>query len=235
MNHQVRTIRCFIFKFYLEHCHPPTVDDIVEATSISAEDVSEALLQLEENHHIVLYKFGVPSTTPIAMAHPFSHLPTPFIVKQEERSWWANCAWCAFGLAAMLHSVSNSPITVVARSGAIGDSMLFNVTTEGIELQAAQEQAEEAVVHFCVPPSTWWTDVRFACGTIHVFKNGSEAASWCKQFGFKSGEILGLDAMWKLSKSWYHDKASFEYNRKTPDEKAQLFDSLGMVSGFWQD
>ncbi|KAK0660336.1 hypothetical protein DIS24_g3437 [Lasiodiplodia hormozganensis] len=230
MTDCARSVRHFIFTFYLEHCRPPTTQEIATAGSFSADQVTDALRELETSHHIVLYKDGVPSPTPIAMAHPFSHLPTPFIVCQGKRSWWANCAWCAFGLASMLLAESTTPVKVIVRSGSIGDELLFQVSKAGIQLQG---QEKDCVVHFSAPPSTWWVDVKFACGTIHVFKDKAEANDWCETHGFRHGAIMDLDTMWKLSKAWYEDKASYDYNRKTAEEKTELYEGLGMVSDFW--
>ncbi|SPO01928.1 uncharacterized protein DNG_04601 [Cephalotrichum gorgonifer] len=167
------------------------------------------------------------------MAHPFSHLPTPFIVSQGDKSWWANCAWCAFGLASML--VSAGPVTVSVKSGAIGDDMRFSITQDGIHLQDGPGEEKQYIVHYSVPPSTWWSDVKFACGTIHLFKDRKEALDWCDTRGFDFGVTMGLETMWKLAKAWYEAKASYGYNRKTPDETSQLFHGLGMVSKFWTE
>lgn len=74
--------------------------------------------------------------------------------------------------------VSASPVTVSLKSGAIGAEMVFNVTQNGIHLEDGPGEEAEYIVHYSVPPSTWWNDVKFACGTIHVFKNNTEAAAW---------------------------------------------------------
>lgn len=42
----------------------------------------------------------------------------------------------------------------------------------------------------------------------------------------------GSDAK-KARQAWYEHKASYEYNRNTPEETSRLFRELGMVSKFW--
>ena len=38
------------------------------------------------------------------MANPFSGVPTPYRVVAGGRTWFANCAWDAFGICAALHA-----------------------------------------------------------------------------------------------------------------------------------
>lgn len=73
---------------------------------------------------------------------------------------------------------SGTPVTLDVRSGSIGDDMHFEVTQDGIKLEGTQEEQERCVVHYSAPPSTWWTDVKYACGTIHIFKDEQEAKDW---------------------------------------------------------
>lgn len=74
MDEQTRNVRHIIFSFYLKYCRPPGISDIASAAGLSTSQTADALQQLESMHHIVLYKNAVPSPTPIAMAHPFSHM-----------------------------------------------------------------------------------------------------------------------------------------------------------------
>jgi hypothetical protein len=61
----------------------------------------------------------------------------------------------------------NTTSTIFTRSGAIGKELiLFEVQENNLV-----NVDEECCAHFSVPPSKWWNDVKFACGTIltHVF------------------------------------------------------------------
>lgn len=49
----------------------PTLEELTKSTNLAPETVSKSLKQLEDLHHLVLYKEGVLSPTPIAMIHPF--------------------------------------------------------------------------------------------------------------------------------------------------------------------
>ncbi|KAL6866050.1 hypothetical protein ACO1O0_002150 [Amphichorda felina] len=86
---------------------------------------------------------------------------------------------------------------------------------------------------FSAPPSTWWKGVRFACSGIQICTSREEANGWHQKHGFPHGDVITLDQLWKLSKVWYHDKASLEYKRKTESEKEELYKDIGLVSSYW--
>lgn len=113
---------------------------------------------------------------------------------------------------------SPSPVSLSAKPATVDGEIYFVVTGNGIEVHGNQVKTEEYVVHFSAPLKTWWTDVRFACGKIHVFGSQSQATEWvgtvyffnvsehftninfkCERYGFKYGEVMNLDIMWKLS------------------------------------
>ncbi|KAK2776546.1 hypothetical protein FQN52_003443 [Onygenales sp. PD_12] len=240
MDPTLRKIRHALFTFYLEHCRPPTVDELANASDKPRAEIEGALAKLQELHHIVLYGEGVCSATPIEMAHPFSHLPTPFIVTHGARSWWANCAWCSFGLAAMLQNPltittnDDEPITITTRSGSIGPELVFEIGPgDQITCNGSAETAAKCRVHFSVPPSKWWDNVRFACGTIQLLASEGEAEEWAGKYGFWKGEVMDVSTLWGLSKVWYHDKHTYGYERKTPKEAFAIFDKLGLTSTYW--
>ncbi|KAF3800459.1 hypothetical protein GCG54_00014258 [Colletotrichum gloeosporioides] len=149
------------------------------------------------------------------------------------------------------HGSSPSPVSLSAKSGTVDGEMNFIVTKNGIQLRDNEGETEKCVVHFSAPLKTWWTDVRFACGTIHVFGSQTQAAEWvstrkifdlfqflliylkCERYGFRYGEAMNLETMWKLSKAWYENKASHDYDRLDAQEVTDLFRELGLVSEFW--
>jgi len=118
-------------------------------------------------------------------------------------------------LAASTGNTPGTPsVTVVAKSGSIQEDMIFTVTGDGIRVEG---DITTCVIHFSVPPSKWWADVRYACSTIQVFRDQAEATEWvrnvscvvqftllmggqCRQYGFNPGETIDLDTMWKLAK-----------------------------------
>ncbi|KAI1907481.1 hypothetical protein LOZ61_006116 [Ophidiomyces ophidiicola] len=74
MDAPLRRLRQLLFGFYLDQCRPPTVAELASGSGHSVSETKELLKQLENSHHIVLYDEELCTLTPIAMAHPFSHL-----------------------------------------------------------------------------------------------------------------------------------------------------------------
>ena len=62
------------------------------------DDVRAAWQRLHVDHALVLDS----DTGEIRMANPFSGVPTPFLVHTDVQTWYANCAWDAFGICAAL-------------------------------------------------------------------------------------------------------------------------------------
>jgi hypothetical protein len=102
----------------------------------------DALRRLAEQRIIVLGANGE-----IRMAAPFSGVPTPFVVRAGNRSYYANCIWDALGISPMLQIDSTietscpdceEPLEVAVRGG---------------------ELIGGGIVHFSVPAREWWNDI----------------------------------------------------------------------------
>jgi len=74
MDQSDRQLRFEVINFWLDNCRPPTTQDLASKGGRDEADVRRGLKRLEELHHLKLYGDEVPSPTPIAMVHPFSHL-----------------------------------------------------------------------------------------------------------------------------------------------------------------
>ena len=116
-------------------------------TRPAPDDVADAYRRLHDAHALVLQ----PGTTEIRMLNPFSVAETPHRVEAGDRSWFANCAWDALGIPAVLHTDGSihsacpdcgEPLELEVRDGAL---------VRGAEL----------LVHFVVPARHWWDDIGF--------------------------------------------------------------------------
>jgi hypothetical protein len=90
-----------------------------------------------------------PNTDSIWMTHPFSAVPTAFPVDSDDVSYWANCAWDAFGIAVILGRDTRA----VSRCAWSGERLDLSVTRGSA--------AGKGAVHFAVPPRQFWDNVGY--------------------------------------------------------------------------
>jgi len=139
-------VRLGVLHHFVERGGAPAASELAERLGCSAGEIQSAFRQLAEERNLVLE----PGSGELLMAMPFSARPTPFEVRAGGRTWWANCAWDALGIAAMLDTD-------------VGISTRCPDCAEPMELQAGatSEWLEHAVVHFALPPASWWDDIAF--------------------------------------------------------------------------
>jgi hypothetical protein len=101
--------------------------------------------RLHEAHALVLDDSGE-----LRMANPFSAVPTRHRVRAAGRSWWANCAWDAFGICAALHV-----------DGRVESSCPDCGEALAVELRDGRPDDESLVFHCLVPAARWWDDIVF--------------------------------------------------------------------------
>jgi len=93
-------VRLEVYRQLLDHQRAPEPTEVTAALHLPAVDVQQSLRRLAEGRALVLEGDGVR----VRKAEPFSAVATPFRVTAGPRSWWANCAWDALGIPAMLHA-----------------------------------------------------------------------------------------------------------------------------------
>jgi hypothetical protein len=116
------------------------------AAELDYDGVVEGWRGLHDAHALVLD----PATDEILMAHPFSAVPTPYRVHADRRSWYANCAWDAFGICAALH-VDGSIETTCPDCG----------EKINVEVRDQRVSDESLLFHCLVPARHWWDDIVF--------------------------------------------------------------------------
>ena len=121
----------------------PTSEQIANSAHVTQQEVLDGLARLADAHVLALQKNGE-----ILMAMPFSAVPTPFVIDARGRSRYANCAWDALGVPAMLRS-----------DGKIDSACGCCGTAIHVAIRRGKVDYEEAVVHFAVPAKHWWDNV----------------------------------------------------------------------------
>jgi hypothetical protein len=81
-------VRVQIYRFFLDRGRAPSACEVATALERDAVEIERAFLELARQRVITLE----PDTRSIRMAHPFSAVPTPYLVRANGTSYWANCA-----------------------------------------------------------------------------------------------------------------------------------------------
>ena len=135
-----------VYRQFVDAGLAPTVDTLAPALGLSAEAAASALRRLDEVHEIVLE----PGTLRIRKLLPFSMEPTAHRVEAAGRSWYANCAWDAFGVVAAFKT-----------DGRIESSCPCCAETIEIEVRDAVASPATDITHLLVPADRWWEDIFF--------------------------------------------------------------------------
>ena len=84
------------------------------------------------------------------MANPISAVPTPFLVRAGDRSWYGNCIWDAMGISAMLQQDA----VIETSCGCCGTAMQVTVVNGSLG-------EAPGIARFAVPAARWWDDIVF--------------------------------------------------------------------------
>jgi hypothetical protein len=128
-------VRSAVYDAIVRTGQAPDAMGIASAIGVTVKEAQEAMLALADAHVIVLEA----DTSRIRFAAPFSNVETGFRVTADGRSWFAPCAWDAFGIPAALH-----------RDAEIAgyDCGVRNGRAHG-----------SGVVHLLVPAARFWDDI----------------------------------------------------------------------------
>jgi hypothetical protein len=139
----VRAVRQAIYHSIVERGVSPSPADVARACDISDARVATMFRALADSHVIVLHG----GSTNLWAAPPFSAVPSGFSVGSAGQSWFAPCAWDAFGIPAALHRDADIEASC-ADSG------------EPIRCGVREGRAYgEAVIHLLVPAAHFWDDI----------------------------------------------------------------------------
>jgi hypothetical protein len=67
-----------------------------------------------------------------------------------------------------------------------------------------------------------------------IFRSEEHIDKWCQTWKLPRGATLSVEQTWRLADSWYRDRLSSGWRRRTVDEAHELFSSLGLSSDFWR-
>ncbi|MFY9550882.1 MAG: organomercurial lyase [Thermoanaerobaculia bacterium] len=143
-------VKLAVYRWFAETGRRPSPEDVAERTGITPADVLESYQHLRAQRVLVLDEDGAS----IRMAPPFSGVQTQHAVMAAGVSYFANCAWDAFGIPAALRS----PATVQSRCERSMEPLRLAIGLGGPEGEAAESGW---LFHCAVPAAHWWDDIVF--------------------------------------------------------------------------
>lgn len=138
-------LRKATYRRFIELGRAPRAAEIAAETGAGEDSVRAGWRRLHDAHALVLDEHG-----DIRMANPFAARPTDFRVEAGRRSWYANCAWDAFGIGAAL-GVDSRFVTHCPDC----DEEL------NVQIHAGKPDDANLVFHVLVPAAQWWNDIGF--------------------------------------------------------------------------
>ena len=146
MDERDLRLRSLTYGLFVELGRAPRADEVAGAAGTGRDEVLAGWRRLHDVHALVLDGSG----TELRMANPFSAVPTPHRVHADGRSWYANCAWDAFGICAALGTDGR----IETSCPDCGDAL-------AIDVRDGRPDAEGLVFHCLVPAARWWDDIVF--------------------------------------------------------------------------
>jgi hypothetical protein len=139
--------RAFIYAHFAATAGAPSAADLARHFGLTVAQTETLLLTLHDHHALFLE----PGTTPlrVRMANPFSAIATAFQTTVAGTTYFANCAWDTFGIAAALHASEAEIRSVCAASG----------VAVRLRLAGGALEPTDTVVHFLVPFAIWYDDL----------------------------------------------------------------------------
>lgn len=139
-------LRNVTYRLFVELGRAPTADEVAAGGGVSPIEVVEGWRRLHQQHALVLDE----TRAAVLMANPFSAVPTRYRVEAGDRSWWANCAWDAFGVC-----------DVLGGDGRIETVCLDCDAPLVTQVRRTEPDDVEQVFHCLVPARQWWDDIVF--------------------------------------------------------------------------
>jgi len=139
------SVKLNIYETIASTTRMPTSTEVASAIDSSVPEVVQAFQRLYEKRLLVLEP---GSLSHIRMAPPFSGIETQHRVKIEDKIYFANCAWDAFGIAAALK-----------RDADIESACMDCDEPMTFQIRDGKPLPQECVIHFAVPASQWWKDI----------------------------------------------------------------------------
>lgn len=198
--------------------HAPSLEELSRELSRPAMDIEDSFRRLADAHALLLH----PGTTRPWVVHPFALSPGSCWVDTVRGGYWANCLYCACGIAAAMKCDAH----IHTRYGGEAQAVTFEVK-DGALIDTGD------VFHLSTPAAHWWDNVIFACASFQPFRSEHSVDVWCRRHDLPKGAILTLPRLWRFASEWYGDYLKVPWKKRAPEEAQALFDRHGLTGSFW--
>lgn len=208
-----------LIEHVIERGFAPDSGELADRLDAFVNEVEQGLRSLQEYHGVVLH----PGSSRVWVVHPFSMAPTNFLVRAGDDDWWAPCAWCALGAAALL----GRDVDIITTLGAAGDQVTVSV-------RDGRLQGRGFVVHFPIPMRRVWENVVYSCSNMLLFENDVAVDRWSDRHGVAKGDVQPIAVVWELAKVWYGRHRDPDWQKWTVGEAREIFSGLGLRGDTWK-
>ncbi len=136
-------VRIAVYDHFVHAGCAPDLADLAVRLEVAEIDLRASYRRLAEQRALLLDADGA-----IAMAIPFSAIPTDVLVRGPGVTWWANCAFDGLGIPAML-GCDAVVATACPQSGA----------PIAVTLHQGEPTSAGCVLHMAVPLARWWDNI----------------------------------------------------------------------------
>ncbi len=213
-----RRARLSITRYFASNGTAPSIRDIAEEQGIDPAETAEAFARLAADDHILLCR----DSTTIWAAHPFSAVPTAYWVETDDNGWWANCAFCALGVA----TIAATPARIHTRLGAMSES---------VTLQTSEDRISHGDfrLHIPLPVRHWHDDIAYTCSHVHLYRAAEDIDAMSEARGLPRGRHVALTDAWRLARAWYAIYLDDDWAPHSASSLGRLFESCGLTGEFW--
>lgn len=198
--------------------HAPSTTELAARAGLSIDATEAALQRLHDTHSLLLH----PNSTQPWVVHPFALSPGPCWVQTPALGYWANCLYCAFGIAAAL----DTDAVITTRFGGEATTVAYTITN-------ASPPSSTDLFHLSTPASRWWDNVIHACASFQPFASIDDIEPWCARHALPRGHVMTLPELWAFASEWYGSYVHAPWCKRSVDEVRALFARHDLVGEFW--
>lgn len=142
-----QAVKRAVYDYIVENAKSPSSAELAMRLKDDPAAVAEALRRLGKARALVVKDTPEPT---VFMAMPFSGFETQHRVIVDQKTYFANCAWDAFGISAALHRDAR----IESSCGFSGEPITYHIRNN-------RPDPQQGLAHFAIPAAHWWDDVFF--------------------------------------------------------------------------